>query len=849
MEHKLASTLVKQALQGLTQAPPEVVNNPTDTNTVGQFAWNNKNPDKALELVAKSTGLTGLSSATNYRNNQAAWDRAKYYLAPGLMAGGGVLGGYALYQALRRDVDPKKPRLANVDRAQQAQATTSELNVPYANTIKEAAGTGIVSNVLGYGYDALSRFYDAIKGSGAGANNAFDATLNPNFTVPLLGLAPIAAYGGYQLSRRLKPNKAEALDASLKGEIGEFNQALNKEYTTKDAAMHACAGLLDGLEELFEKNALDPWAAVKSLVYPAGIIGGASSGLLTYNLMKRMDPERLAYQAAKDAYRRNQMVQKPKLKVTSVDPNENPDDLAGLSSSDTLMVPMPAISPGYQTKASDYVADFERDTGLPISVFNNWYLGLSETEKVASFVNMVKQAQLDQQQILQIANDPVKVQALHKIVVQQDPAGKYAKMTPQAFAADIVDNVNGTFSGPVAIKKINNLLAASPEAQKALGVSVPPPPAGQTAPTGSTGEAVSGVVADTGKDMLNKTMGWIMDNPGKAIGAIIGLLGMGTGSTALGMLGLIGALFGDDIWKMAQPYIDKFLGGSVDTATLKAQADAAKPPTDGVGDYAKNHPPTGQAQGAALTDVSQKAVETGNNAIKRIDNAMSGQPGQEIPKIPTPPLPPAEATGGPAEMQPPTPPTGAPQGLEGQGTEGGELPQLPGGGSTPAAPASLAPSTDSMAMARVNQQTLAPRPDAGAAAFQSTEGTSLTSPEAQQIKNAPQQGSAKSPAEVKPPTPPAPKPGGPLAGMGTEGGEMPQGLAGAGSVPPPPVRNTGNALQSKPIAPPAAAPQQTAAAPAAGAPQAPTSGAQQAPPVGVPDIVKQPFANNPLSTK
>jgi hypothetical protein len=650
-----------------------------------------------------------------------------------------LLGAYALYQALRKDVGPKKPQVVGQDRASQAKATTDELNVPLAN-IEKSGEAGIATDLYGFARNSLSSLYDGIKGSPTGGSLGA-ALANPNFTMPMLAGAPIAGYLGYQVARKLKPNRAEALDSQLKGEIDQFNQVLNREYTNKNAALSACAGLLNAFEDIFEKNAADIFDAAKAWYYPAATLAGTGAGMLTYNMMKRLDPERIAAEAAKDAYRRNQMVQKPKIKVTTVDPGEDPDELAGMSSSDTVMVPMPAISSGYQTKTSALIEKFEKDTGLNISVFNDWYTGLNQTEKVASLVNMVKQAQLNAEQIKALLADDAVLDQAKKV------------MGYEAFPNSLIRHRIDP-NDPAVQQAVNDAVNNNPQLQalvQSKGIQLQSPTAGAPAPTAPApeapvaapaaeapkpglGEQLSAGVSKAGEGFMGSGLGkWIMSNPMQAAGIAASLLAMGGGHQAMGIIGLLLSIFGKDIWGA----ISGHLGLSPQQAEQVAAQQGALPNKEQMLGGSEQTQTVGQPEG----------------------------PSQPLPASP--------------EMEPPTPPAANPAALEGAGTEG-EAPQLGLPSQTPPPP--VAPPIPNVEAPGPKPENV-PASDPVAPPVAHNSGNALLANMGTEGEK-PQLGMPGGGGTPPPPSKPQ-LPQSPLSGMGTEG-ETPKFGLGDGAMPPPP---------------------------------------------------------------
>jgi hypothetical protein len=191
---------------------------------------------------------------------------------------------------------------------------------------------------------------------------------NPYFTASVGAGVPLTAFGLYKLKqyidKQTEPvSEEEAVLAKAKR---EYAQALSKQ-SIKTAAIRACDQLVDGLADELEKKAGSlPWNQRHVTAGYAGLAAllATAAGMTTHNVLNKLDPDRVAAEAAQDAYRRYRSTQKPSVMATIVRPKENLDDVESISDPETLVVGLPS-QPKLRSKALDLPRDTFRSLPAP----------------------------------------------------------------------------------------------------------------------------------------------------------------------------------------------------------------------------------------------------------------------------------------------------------------------------------------------------------------------------------------------------------------------------------------------------------------------------------------------------
>lgn len=259
----------------------------------------------------------------------------------GAALGGGLLA-YALYKTLnRKKPAPAMPKFASI----------LGDGDPIGGVI-DAAGS-----VIGAGGKAIGGAIGAV-------GNAADTTAprntvwrNPSFTMAAGVGVPLAIMAAWNLRKRIQENSRKKInDSEMLQARRQFDQALSAERglskaannsVVTSAAMLATTALLDELQSAFEKKAVDnptdpgafSWDTLKSMYYPLATLGALGTAIMTYQKLKKIDPDRIKAEASRAAMTRQRVLGDPAVEFTSLQPGESEKDVTGLSDNETVMVP------------------------------------------------------------------------------------------------------------------------------------------------------------------------------------------------------------------------------------------------------------------------------------------------------------------------------------------------------------------------------------------------------------------------------------------------------------------------------------------------------------------------------
>lgn len=552
----------------------------------------------------------GQSSASQNRIREEAGvlsgnQAAASALALGLAPLGIGVGGYALYKAL-----------------QKPQAEKPKPGQPVVAPIQKQA-----ANIWDAGRAAVDTIFPGPQTI---------PSESPSYTTALGVGLPLSIAGALGLKhfidKRDKQDEPVKTNPELDAAKLEFEQALTRERgAVKTAGYIEAVSFMDRMESaIFEKRAATPLGTpdlntALAWYTPAAIAAALATGYGTYKVLGKMDPNKIKADAIRDAQKYKAVTEPPTLQIEPVKDDAEAANVEGMSTGKTRMVPMRfngngggkplAIAPDTFSKMSeDARGFFEKSAAaydLTLDEFVTGWNELDTLDKVACFgrsimndpEGFIKQAEGEapyqaksMEEVMNILNNPVTGPSARQQMATTIATASKGMLKPTP------DQVIKYLPMAMKLPGVSNIILG--QANTGLGkLNGLEQIAART--------AAGNVKAGYGDMAMEGIKHYASNMPGWGWGLMgAGAVGMMTGHTGLGLLGLLAGMFGPMLYdKVIKP--------------LWAGAGGEKAKQDSGGNNNPN-PTAPKPDQAGDKGLLANAVDSGKKLVSNVADAHVG---------------------------------------------------------------------------------------------------------------------------------------------------------------------------------------------------------------------------------